>query len=107
MVRRRMVSESLVHWDTEGMTITGVYTEKGSFPQMRDGKPVEVPKYTLTNDVATIVVNGTQDLNAAFAKIEIGQTVEIMYKGEAVTATGFKVKKFEVYIHDLDVEEQA
>lgn len=98
--RRRMISEALAVWDTEGMTITGVYIEKGTFQQMRDGRPVDVAKYTLKNDVATIIVNGTYDIDAAMARVEIGETVEITYKGEAVTSAGFKVKKFEVAVHE-------
>ena len=107
MPRRRMVSESLAQWDKEGLTISGVYVEKGSFQQMRDGKAVDVPKYTLKNEVATIVVNGTLDINAAMENVQIGETVEIVYKGEVVTAAGYRVKKFEVYVHDSDEEVDA
>ena len=99
-MRRKMISTQLAKFDTEGIGVTGVLTVKEL--QTLQGK--EVGRYVLENDAATIIVNGTSQIDEAMTKAEVGQTIEIIYLGSAVTGAGWTVKRFEVYI--LEEEEE-
>ena len=96
-MRRRMVSTQL-YAPSEGQTTVGRLTEKGT--QTLQGK--EVGRYVLTNEAATIIVNGTVQLDEAFAKVQEGDMIELLYLGTAPTSNGFNVKRFEVYVLEDD-----
>lgn len=102
-MRRKMISTQLAKFDTEGITLTGVLEVKEL--QFLQGK--EVGRYVLKNEAATFIVNGTAQIDEAMAHAEVGQTIEILYLGSAVTGSGWTVKRFEVYILEEGEDDPA
>lgn len=94
MPRRKMISTQLARFTNEGQSITGLLTIKET--QTINGK--EIGRYVLKNDVATMILNGTVQLDEAFVNAEVGDMIEVVYLGEFPTSNGFKVRGFEVYI---------
>lgn len=105
--RRRMVSKQLAKFEVENQTVVGVLTVKDTQTLLRDGEPHEIGRYEITNDLGTMIVNGTTQIDEALESVKIGETVEILYLGEQQTSRGFTVKKFEVYVHEVEGNDNA
>lgn len=93
-VRRRMISQQLARFTSEGQSITGLLKEKGT--QVINEKTIG--RYILENEVGTMIVNGTAQIDEAMVVAEIGQLLEIKFIQEVMTTNGFYVKQFEVYV---------
>ena len=93
MPRRRMISKQLIRFE-EGVSYVGTLTVK----ERQTINEKEIGRYELDGGAVQMVVNGTVQLDEAMAHAEVGQMIEIVYLGEASTASGFKVKRFEVYV---------
>lgn len=98
--RRRMVSKQLAKFEVENQTVIGTLAVKETQTLMRDGEPHEIGRYEITNEVGTMIVNGTTQIDEAMENVAVGDTVELVYMGEQQTSRGFMVKKFEVFIHE-------
>ena len=96
--RRRMVSKQLAKFEVENQSVVGVLTVKETQTLLRDGEPHDIGRYEITNELGTMIVNGTTQIDEALTNVDIGQTVEILYLGDQQTSRGFTVKKFEVYV---------
>lgn len=99
MPRRRLVSDQQAQWTSEGQTMTGVYKSVEQVPY----QDKTLNKYVFENDVGQMVVMGTSQIDTAMARVHVGETIEITYKGTAPTSSGFHVKLFEVAV--LEAEE--
>lgn len=100
--RRRMISKQLAKFEVANQTVIGTLTVKETQTLMRDGEPHEIGRYEINNEVGTMIVNGTTQIDEAMVNAEIGDTVELVYMGEQQTSRGFMVKKFEVFVHDKE-----
>lgn len=94
MPARKMISRQLAKFTKEGQSITGRLEEKGL--QTINGK--EIGRYILKNDVATMIVNGTVQIDEAMVNATVGDMLELIFIAEVPTSNGFKVRQFEVYI---------
>lgn len=94
MPARKMISRQLAKFTKEGQSITGVLMEKGT--QTINGK--EIGRYILGNEVATMIVNGTVQIDEAMVNANVGDMLELVFIAEVPTSNGFKVKQFEVYV---------
>ena len=101
MPARKMISRQLAKFTQEGQSITGVLEEKGL--QTINGK--EIGRYILKNEVATMIVNGTVQIDEAMVNATVGDMLELIFIAEVPTSNGFKVKQFEVYILDASEED--
>lgn len=54
-------------------------------------------RYIISNDLGQWVINGTVNLDDAFAQIQPGEFVEIIYTGDTEAQSGFNVRQFDVY----------
>lgn len=92
--RRKMISRQLAKFTQEGQSITGKLEEKGV--QTINGR--ELGRYIMSNEVCTMIVNGTVQIDEAMASAAVGDILELVFIAEVPTSNGFKVKQFEVYI---------
>lgn len=104
MARRIMVSEQFIQFNDEGVSYTGQLARLDPGHMEQDGQMREVRRYSLTNDRAKMVFNGTLNLDKGLEGVQDGEDVEILYVGSDPLAEGRSVKKFEVYVL-LDDEE--
>ena len=106
MTRRIMVSEQFIQFNDEGTSYTGKLARLDPGTFLQDGEEREVRRYTLTNDRAKLVFNGTLNLDKGLEGVKDGEEVEILYVGSDDLGEGRKVKKFEVYVLLPDEDEK-
>lgn len=92
MARRKMLSKGNVEFSSPGVCFLGKYTEHDTVPY----QDRVLQKYVFKNEVGTFVMMGSTQLDPAMAEAEIGDMLEITYKGTQPTSNGFSVKLFEV-----------
>lgn len=98
MSRRIMVSEQFIQFNEEGVSYTGTLLRLDPGSMEQDGEMREVARYSLTNDRAKMVFNGTLNLDKGLAGVKDGEEVEIRYDGSDDLGQGRSVKKFIIWV---------
>ena len=97
--RRKMVSTELFQFTEEGQTLKGTIESIGTQDYMGQGKG----RYVISNSEGNYAITGTAILDDAFKDLEKGQMVEIEYLGNRELSGGRTMKRFSVYL--VEVEE--
>lgn len=103
MPRRIMVSDQFLVFDAEGVTYEGTFERRPDITY--EGR--DVKQYSLSNNRSRMVFNGTLNLDSALENVKDGEHVEILYEGSEQLADDKSVKKFQVWVIDLDAEEDT
>lgn len=94
MPRRKMLSTGNVEFSSPGVCFVGKYVDHTQV----DYQDKILEKYTFQNEVGTFVMMGSMQLDPAMAQAEIGEMLEITYKGTVPTSKGNSVKLFDVVV---------
>jgi hypothetical protein len=97
--KRKMVSTELFQFTDEGQTLKGTIESIGTQDYMGQVKG----RYVISNAEGNFAVTGTAILDDAFKDLEKGQMVEIEYLGNRELSGGRTMKRFSVYL--VEVEE--
>jgi len=97
--KRKMVSTELFQFTEEGQTLKGIIESIGTQDYMGQVKG----RYVISNPEGNYAVTGTAILDDAFKDLEKGQMVEIEYLGNRELSGGRTMKRFSVYL--VEVEE--
>ena len=97
--RRKMVSTEQFQFTEEGQTLKGTIQSIGTQEVMGQIKG----RYVISNPEGNFALTGTVVLDDAFKDLEKDQMVEIEYVGNRELSGGRTLKKFNVYL--VEVEE--
>ena len=97
--RRKMVSTELFQFTEEGQILKGIIESIGTQDYMGQVKG----RYVISNPEGNYAITGTAVLDDAFKDLQVGQMVEIEYSGNRELSGGRTMKRFSVYL--VEVEE--
>lgn len=95
MPRRRLVSDQQVQFTGEGQTVVGKYKD---VEEVYMATGTKLNKYIFENELGIMIIMGTSQIDTAMARVNVGEMVEVTYKGTVPTSNGFHVKLFEVAV---------
>jgi acetate kinase len=96
--KRKMVSTELFQFTEEGQTLKGIIESIGTQDYMGQVKG----RYVISNPEGNYAVTGTAILDDAFKELEKGQMVEIEYLGNRELSGGRTMKRFSVYLVEVE-----
>jgi hypothetical protein len=96
--KRKMVSTELFQFTEEGQTLKGIIESIGTQDYMGQVKG----RYVISNPEGNYAITGTAILDDAFKDLEKGQMVEIEYLGNRELSGGRTMKRFSVYLVEVE-----